>query len=62
MKTRYRLYRRNGTFYFWDNDTGKRESLQTKDAKQARALLATKNEAHDCSNAMHSASYFVRFL
>jgi integrase len=46
MKTRYRLYRRKGTFYSWDNDTGKRESLQTKNRKDATALLATKNEAH----------------
>jgi len=46
MKNRYRLYRRNGTFYSWDNVTSKRESLETKDRKQAQALLQTKNEAH----------------
>jgi hypothetical protein len=44
MKTRYRLYHRNGTFYCWDNDIGKRESLQTRERKQA---IATKNEAQE---------------
>src|SRR5262245_53264703 len=46
MKNRYRLYRRNGTFYSWDNVTSKRESLETRDRKQTEALLHTKNEAH----------------
>jgi hypothetical protein len=53
MRNRYRLYRRHGTFYSWDNVTSKRESLETRDRKQAQALLQTKNEAHgnfeDCS-------------
>ena len=46
MKRRYRLYRRGGTFYLWDNDTGKRESLATKDADEADQILAARNQAH----------------
>lgn len=46
MKTRYRLYRHNGTVYLWDNETGKRESLRTTSRKDADVLLPTKNEAH----------------
>jgi hypothetical protein len=47
MRNRYRLFRRGGgTFYAFDNETGKRESLLTKDRTQAAALLHCKNEAH----------------
>jgi integrase len=47
MRNRYRLFRRcGGTFYAFDNETGKRESLLTKDKAQAAALLQCKNEAH----------------
>jgi hypothetical protein len=45
MKRRYQLYRRNGTFYLWDNTTGKRESLQTRDADEAEQILTAKNQA-----------------
>ena len=46
MRDRYRLYRRHqGMYYLFDNETGKRESLQTKNVKEAEALLHTKNEA-----------------
>jgi len=48
MKSRYRLYRRNaGVFYSFDKVTGKRESLQTFDAKQAASLIDAKNEGHE---------------
>ncbi len=46
MKQRYRLYRRHaGVFYLFDNLTGKRESLNTKDCREAGRLLHAKNEA-----------------
>ncbi len=46
MKQRYRLYRRHaGVFYLFDNLTGKRESLNTKDSREATRLLHAKNEA-----------------
>ena len=46
MKTRYRIYRRQGgQFYLFDRQTGKRESLETEDEKTAMRLLFAKNEA-----------------
>jgi integrase len=46
MKQRYRIYRRaNGRFYLQDNTTGKQESLQTSDRKEAMRLLHARNEA-----------------
>ena len=48
MKDRYRLIRyghRSGTFYLHDNETGQRESLETKDRKQAERLIHARNEA-----------------
>jgi len=45
MKRRYRLFRRNGTFYLWDNVTGRRESLETKNSDDAQRLLHARNEA-----------------
>ena len=47
MKNRYRLYRRNtgGTFYVHDSETGKQESLGTKDRSEAMTLLNARNES-----------------
>lgn len=47
MKSRFRLYRRTktGVFYIHDGDTGKQESLGTRDCAEAKALLASRNEA-----------------
>ena len=41
MKNRFRLYRRKkgGTFYSHDSETGKQESLGTKDRAEATTLL-----------------------
>lgn len=48
MKDRYRAYRRNaGIFYAFDSLTGKRESLQTSDPREAARLVQAKNESHD---------------
>lgn len=46
MKTRFRLFRRGGTFYAHDNTTGQQTSLRTKDKTEALALFHSKNEAH----------------
>lgn len=48
MKSRSRLYRRakTGVFYVHDGDTGKQESLGTRDRAEAKTLLASRNEAH----------------
>ncbi|HXT13802.1 MAG TPA: tyrosine-type recombinase/integrase [Candidatus Angelobacter sp.] len=46
MKQRYRLFKRGwGTYYFQDVETGKQESLKTRDKHQARTLVHTMNEA-----------------
>jgi integrase len=47
MKNRYRLYRRakSGVFYVHDSQTGKQESLGTRDRAEARTLLAARNES-----------------
>lgn len=52
MKNRYRMYIRgkhSGGKVWWcqDNQTGKRESLQTRDKNEARRLLDLKNEPHN---------------
>jgi integrase len=46
MKRRFRLYRRNKTFYLWDNTTGKRQSLKTKNSGEAEEILSARNQAH----------------
>src|SRR5262245_42803866 len=46
MKARYRLFRRGTTFYAEDIESGKQESLRTKDATEAARLLAARNEVH----------------
>lgn len=46
VKRRYRLYRRaRGVFYCLDAETGKRESLKTKDSVEAQRLVDARNEA-----------------
>jgi integrase len=47
MKNRFRLYRRKkgGTFYAHDSETGKQESLGTKDRAEATTLLNARNES-----------------
>jgi integrase len=46
QRQRYRLFRRkNGTYYSFENDTGRQTSLFTKDRGEATGLLAAKNQA-----------------
>ena len=45
MKPRFILFRRNGTFYYQDNESGKQLSLRTKDEAEAQTLLNAKNES-----------------
>jgi hypothetical protein len=48
MKNRYRLVRygrRGGNYYLHDNETGQRESLETRDKARATELLVARNEA-----------------
>ncbi len=45
MNQRYRLFKRSwGTFYVEDIETGKQDSLETKDKKEAQRLFHAKNE------------------
>ncbi|MBL9139258.1 MAG: hypothetical protein JNK85_25540, partial [Verrucomicrobiales bacterium] len=45
MKERFRVFRRGwGTFYCQDLQTGKQESLRTRDRAEAHRLVAAKNE------------------
>jgi integrase len=45
MKQLFSLYRRNGIYYVQNTQTGKQESLRTRDEVAAKALLHSKNEA-----------------
>src|SRR5947208_16705581 len=47
MKNRFRLYRRmtGGAFYVHDSETGKQESLGTRDRAEATSLLNARNES-----------------
>ena len=45
MRKRYRLFRRGNVFWCQDNETGKQESLRTKDRGEADRLFHAKNEA-----------------
>ena len=47
MKERFYLYRRRQTFYVQDSQTGKQQSLETKDRNVARRLLEIKRQAAD---------------
>lgn len=47
MQPRYRLYRRrNGVFYWQDNDSAKQGTLRTTDRREAERLLNAMNESH----------------
>jgi integrase len=46
MKQRFRMFRRGNYFWSHDGQTGKQESLRTKDKATGRRLLHAKNEAH----------------
>jgi len=45
MKNRYRLFVRGSTWYVEDDETGKQESLRTKDRSEAERLCVAKNDA-----------------
>lgn len=46
MMLRYRIYRKESRFYYsFDKETGKRESLETKDRHEALELVQAKNRA-----------------
>src|SRR5947208_4302787 len=47
MKNRFRLYRRRmgGVFYVHDSETGKQDSLGTRDRAEAKTLLNARNES-----------------
>jgi len=48
MKGKYRLFRRgNGIYYAEDRESGRQESLKTKDEGKARRLLDAKNQAFE---------------
>ena len=49
MKNSCRLYRRKGVYYVHDSETGKQQSLGTRDNKEAERLAVAKNEARDNS-------------
>ena len=46
MKDRFRLFRRGwGTYYVEDTDTGKQQTLQTTDKREAQRMIHARNEA-----------------
>lgn len=46
-RAKYRLFRRRtGVYFLQDNDTGRQESLRTRQPSEAKRLLAARNEAH----------------
>ena len=45
MKQRFWLFKRGSVFYLENSETGKKESLGTRDLKQAERLRSAKNEA-----------------
>jgi hypothetical protein len=46
VKNKFRMFLRGSVFWAQDNETGKQESLRTKDRPEAERLLNAKNEAH----------------
>ncbi len=46
MRNKYRLFRRQNVYWCQDNDSGKQETLRTKDRATADRLLHARNEAH----------------
>lgn len=45
MKTVFRMFKRGGVYYVQHNETGKQESLHTRDEREAARLLHARNEA-----------------
>jgi hypothetical protein len=45
QRQRFRLYRRNSTYYVQENETGRQTSLLTKDRTEAIGIVAAKNQA-----------------
>ena len=45
MKQRFRMFRRGNYFWSHDGQTGKQETLHTKDKATGRRMLHAKNEA-----------------
>lgn len=62
QKQRFRLYRRNGTYYAHESDTGKQTSLRAKDKTEAVGLLAARNQAvaQPILNVAMAKVYFPR--
>ena len=47
MKHKYRMFRRrSGVYFIQDNETGKQQSLRTKNKVEAETLLSASNEAN----------------
>jgi hypothetical protein len=46
MRNKYRMFRRGTVYWIQDNDTGRQETLRTKDPQEAKRLFAARNEAH----------------
>ena len=46
MKPKFRLFRRGRVFWCHDSQSGRQESLGTKDRTSAKRLLHARNEAH----------------
>jgi hypothetical protein len=53
MKQRFWLFKRGSVFYLQDSKTGKKDSLGTRDPKQAERLRAAKNEAAESPARPH---------
>lgn len=46
VKNKYRMFLRGTVYWVQDNETGKQETLRTKDRTEAERLLNARNEAH----------------
>jgi hypothetical protein len=46
MKPKFRMFRRGHMFWCQDNETGRQESLRTKERALALRFLHARNEAH----------------
>jgi hypothetical protein len=46
MKNQYRMFRRGNVWWCHENQTGKQESLKTKDKTEAVRLLSIRNEPY----------------
>ena len=46
VQLKYRLYRRNGVFYWQENDSRKQGTLRTSERREAERLLNAMNESH----------------